>query len=104
MKDKNAVESPFVIDQDSLYIDFETEAGIYEGFSYLTLRRLKFENLGKEKEAITFFFDTDTVRITGMNLNSLYQEIKKHRVSIVRKGISAETTKPQIKEISILKS
>ena len=92
---------PFVIDERSNYIDFETDDGsiIRNGGSYICLRRTRMENIGSANETIYLFFDMGIGEIHGDHLLLLYDEIKAHRISVVRKGISGKPDQPNIKRV-----
>ena len=102
MKQKNEKDSPvFEKDDEAIYIDFESEDGsTHESQSYLSLRTRKFEYLKGSTESFTLNFDQARVKVTGEKLKNLYDLIGKHKVSILRKGLSTEPDEPSVKIIA----
>lgn len=96
---------PVEIDDKVRYIGLELESGIQEYFSYLSLREFRFEHLSTpdQLEQIELIFDQGIGVIQGRNLSVLVPAISREVVSLIRKGITLDTSKAEISDIRFLR-
>lgn len=89
---------PFEIDSGALYIGYEDENGAITSHSYLDLKSLKYEP-NVSSEFIILNFPEGRIEIGGSNLRDLFGHFEKHEISRIRRGVSLESEKPDIRTL-----
>lgn len=89
---------PFEIDSGALYIGYEDENGAITSLSYLDLKSLKYEP-NVSSEFIILNFPEGRIEIGGTKLRDLFGHFEKHEISRIRRGLSGDLAKPNIKTL-----
>lgn len=93
-----------VANRHAIMLDLRLKGGLFYAFPYSYLTKIKFN----PSEGIELFISGNHVKITGRNLNEIYIQLCKHRVSYIQANISdidiTDENEVFIKDIEVLEN